>query len=127
MSGLAEKLWFVNLPPTKSGDDAEHQVLNTATSGSAADYDWVAALGASAPKGKCFIAIEAVTQDLYVRLGPSATTATTTSTGLLIKAGQPPVKFYVNPAKHNHIDHIAAGAGVMKVQVCSPIGERLDQ
>ena len=124
MSGLAEKLYYVALPPTKAADDPEHQVQSAVTGAAAASFDWAGSLGANAPKGKCWVTVEALTTPVYVRFGPTSTTATTTSNGIGIPAGTKE-SFYVNPIEHRYIDHISSGAGVIKVQVSSPIGERL--
>jgi hypothetical protein len=105
-------------PPTKSADDAAHQVQSASTSTSAASFDWGAALVTAGYKGKCWISVEALTSSVYVRFGPAATTATTTSTGLGIAAGTSK-RFLVDTSKHRFIDHIASGTGVIKVQVDS--------
>lgn len=129
MSGLAEKLSYIYMPPTKSADEPAYQVLQTATGAAAASYDWVGALGAAAPKGKVWLEVEPLTQDVYLRFGPTSTTATTTTTGAHLSSALDlgTVKFYVDPVKHRYIDHIApGGAGTLKVRVCSPIGERRD-
>lgn len=125
----AEKTYFINLPPGASAEDPDHQVVSAATSAAAANFDWVSALGANAPKGKCFVTVEALTQPVYVRFKDRATAAaaaTTTSTGRIIPAGSA-VSFYVQPKKHGIIDHIAGGVGTIKVYVSSPIGDRTDQ
>lgn len=125
MSETALALYFNNRPPEKTG---QWQVLSTASGAAAASYDWIAALAADAPKGNVHLVLEALTQDVYVRFGPTATTATTASNGRIVKAGAPGVSFYVSPVTHRFIDHIAAGAGgTLKVQVASPIGERTNQ
>ncbi len=122
--GLAEKLWYINMPPTVDGPQ---QVLSDTTGAAAVSFDWYDQLVTAevAPKGKCFLLVEAVTEDVYLRFGDSATTGTDATNGILVVAGSPGTKFYVNPIDHAYIDHIApGGAGVLKVQVCSPIGER---
>lgn len=121
----AEKLYFIILPPSVSGVDAEHQVVSAVTGAAAASFDWITALGTAAPKGKCFITVEALTTPVYVRFGPTSTTATTTSNGRVIPAGSV-ASFWVDPVKHRFIDHISSGAGVIKVQVSSQIGDRRD-
>lgn len=126
MSGLAEKLFFITPPPRTSG---MHKVLQATTGAAAASFDWVGALGADAPKGKCWIELEPLTQDVYVRFGSTATTATTTTTGWRLSAtiNSGHKKFYVDPVNDRYIDHLApGGAGTLKVRVCSPIGERRD-
>lgn len=121
----AEKLYFIILPPSKAADDAEHQVVSAVTGAAAASFDWITALGAAAPKGKVFLTVEALTTPVYVRFGPSLTTATTTSNGRVIAAGTV-ASFWVDPVKHKFIDHISSGAGVIKVQVSSTMGDRRD-
>ncbi len=123
-----EDLFFYISPPTVSSQDAKYQVLSTATGAAAASYDWIGALpAADAPQGPVMLLIEALTQDMYVRFGNAATTGTTSSNGLIVKAGQPGRVFYCHPIRHRYIDHIAGGVGTMKVQVSSPIGPRVNQ
>lgn len=105
-------------PPTKSADDAVHQVQSAVTGAAAASFDWGAAIITAGYNGKCWITVEALTTPVYVRFGPAATTATTTSTGLGIAAGTSK-RFLVDTTKHKFIDHISSGAGVIKVQVDS--------
>lgn len=128
MSGLSEKLFYINLPPTVASEDAEHQVQQFTTSAAAQSFDWVGPLGSAAPKGKCFIELESLTSDCYVRFGSAVTTGTTTANGMHLSASydRGMKKLYVDPVKHRYIDCIAAGAGKLNVRVCSPIGERRD-
>lgn len=114
-------LFFNIKPPEVSGT---HQVLSDATSTSAKNYDWVAALGSAAPKGSVMLTLEASTEDVWVRFKASGAAATTVTNGLLIKADVPGRTFYVDPVKHPIIDHIAAGTGTLQVQVSSPMGNR---
>lgn len=113
-----------NLPPRESGD----QIVQSDTTGAgAASADlWGSYTDSLPPKGKVWLAVEAVTTDVYIRFTSTATTATTTANGLLIKAGEPAVKFFVQPNTLDaYIDHIApAGAGLIKWYVCSNIVER---
>lgn len=120
--GLAEKLRYISIPPEKSGT---YQVLQETTAAAARSYDWVGALGADAPKGKCWLRIEALTTADYVRFGPTSTTATTTANGWHIGVGEDEW-WYVDPVNHRYIDHISTGAGTIKIMVASPIGERRD-
>jgi hypothetical protein len=125
MSSVPADIFFWVYPPTASGIDDNHKVLSTATSSAAANYDWVTALGTAAPPGTVMLTLEATTQDCWVRFKPTTSAAgTTTTNGLIIKAGQPGRSFYVNPAKHGVIDVIAAGVGSLQVQVSSPVGIR---
>lgn len=126
MSSVAENLFFYVQPPTRAGDDPKHQVISTATATSAANWDWVTALGADAPQGSVMVTIESLTTDCYVRFKPGTeAAATTSSNGLIIVAGQPGRSFYVDPVRHGKIDVIApAGAGTIKLQVSSPLGTR---
>jgi hypothetical protein len=120
---MPEAMFFRIQPPAKTG---EHVVTETGVGASAVNVDWVGALGANAPKGKVFLTLEARAQDVFVRFGPTPTTATTVSNGLVIKAGQKE-RFYCSRSLHRYIDAIAAAAGgFLKVQVSSKIGERED-
>ncbi len=124
MAGQVDVFFYIS-PPSVSTVDGEHQVLSTTTGASAANYDWVTALGTSAPKGAVMLTLEASTKDVWVRFKPTTATAGTTVTnGLLIKADQPGRTFYVNPQRHGVIDAIASGTGTLQVQVSSPIGQR---
>jgi hypothetical protein len=117
--------FFAICAPTVSSVDAEHQVLSVATSGAAANYDWVTALSTSAPKGSVMLTLEASTKDCYVRFKPTTAAAGTTAVnGLLVKADQPGRTFYVNPDRHGVIDVIATGVGTLQVQVSSPLVQR---
>ncbi len=122
MSHLATALYFNNRPPEKTGT---YVVQSNAVDGTAESMDWVGGLSTAAPPGNVHLVLEALAQDIYVRFGPTATTATTSATGRIVKAGAPGISFYVSPTNHRYIDHIAAAAGgTLKVQVASPIGER---
>jgi hypothetical protein len=106
-------------PPTKSADDAVHQVQSATTGAAAASFDWGAAINTAYPGGgKCWITVEALTTPVYIRFGPTSTTATTTVNGRGIAAGTTQ-RFLVDPTKHRYIDHISSGAGSIKVQVDS--------
>ncbi len=130
MSRNVSELFFWNSPPTKSTDPYPatlYQVQAVATSGAAASFDWTAALPAEAKQTEFFLTLESLTTDCYVRFGPTSTTATTANNGRLIKAGSPGMAFYVSPKRHKYLDFIATGVGVLKIQVSSPPGGRLDQ
>ena len=124
---LQEDLFFFIAPPSASTEDAMHQVLSTATSGSAANYDWNAALisAGATPQTTVMLLVEASTKDCWVRFKKTTSTAATTVTnGLLVKADQPGRTFYVNPARHGVLDVIASGVGTIQVQVASCPGAR---
>lgn len=122
MSELAAHQFYDIKPPRVSGKNI---VQSTATGLAAASFDWVGGLAGNAPTGKVFLTLESNTRDTYVRFGPTATTATTTSNGLLIKADQPGRVFLVDPIEDRFIDSIAlVGAGVLKVHVSSAEGMR---
>lgn len=123
MSHLAQSLYFNNRPPTVTGMNI---VQSNAVDTSAEAFDWVTPLSTDAPKGNVHLLLEALAQDIYVRFGATSTTGTTSANGRLIKAGYPGVSFYVSPVSHKYIDHLAASAGgTLKVQIVSPIGERV--
>lgn len=121
----AEDLFYQVSPPTVSSVDGKHRVLSVVT-GAAGNYDWVSALGDDAPKGTCWLMLEAGTNDCYVRFKPTTAAAGTTATnGLIIKAALPGRLFWVDPVQHKVIDVVSpAGAGTLQVQVASPIGFR---
>ncbi len=121
---LPMTLFFNNVPPAKTGT---YVVQSNAVDDAAESFDWVGGLTTDAPKGHVHLTLEALAQDIYVRFGPTSTTATTSANGRIIKAGATGVSFYVSPQRHRYIDHIAAAAGgTLKVQVSSPLGERTE-
>jgi hypothetical protein len=124
---LQEDQFFGICPPTLSTVDAKHQVLSVVTGAAAANYDWVTALGTSAPEGSVMLLLEASTTDCWVRFKPTtAAAATTVTNGLLVKAGQPGRVWLVSPVSHKVIDVIATGAGTLQVQVASMPGSRVN-
>ena len=123
---LSAKLFYINKPPTDAGP---FRVISEAVDATAENVDWVGLLTTDAPKGECWLTLEALSQDIYVRFKRTASAAATTANnGRIIKAGAPGVSFYVGVDSHRYIDAIAAAAGgVLKFQVSSPIGSRKDQ
>lgn len=122
MSSRTE-LFFNILPPSNVA--GPQQVQSVAT-GAAAGTDLFASLAAGdQPAGKCFVCFEATGSDVYVRFGPSTSAGTTAANGLIIVAGQPGRVFYMTPGKQQFVDAYSVAAGVLKWQVCAPIGERI--
>ena len=116
------------LPPRSVATDPAQAIYTDTTSAAArATALWTTYVGpdgiTGAPAGKVLVEFEALTSAAYFRCARSATTATTTSTGTVLLVGVPRV-FYLDPSKDLYIDQIAAGAGVIKWRVVSPIGER---
>lgn len=134
-----ENQWFYISPPTAAsgvGSFPPNQVLSTTTSAAAANYDWATALGSASvrPRGAVMITLEASSNDVWVRFksGPptaaAAVAATTITNGLIVKANQPGRTWGpIDPEKFGVIDHIAAGAGTLQVQVSSFPGARTVQ
>ncbi len=90
--------------------------------------NWTAALtsAGTCPKGNVWLLLQAVVKDVYVRFGPATSTATTSLNGITIPKDAPGLLFYVSPVNHAFVDAIAqAAGGYLKIQVCSPIGERI--
>ncbi len=113
-------------PPTKAADDAVHQVQSQATAATATSFDWGAAISAIW-RGKVWVTVEAFGFPVYVRFGPTSTTATTTSNGRVIPVGTKE-RFLVDTIKHRYIDVISTDVGVIKVQVDSyGLWDRRDQ
>ena len=112
-------------PPTVSTVDAVHQLLSYATTNAnSISAPWVTDLSTNAPAYKCFVTVEAKGSDAYVRFRDSATTNTTATNGLLIKADQPGQSFYVDPIKHGFLDAIGSAVGTVRIYVSSCPGER---
>ncbi len=118
-----------NLPPRNSATDPGYAVYSAATAAAATTTSlWATYTTPDGdvnviPKGKVWIELEAVAQDVYVRFCRTGTTATTTSNGAIVKVGVPRY-FYIDPTKDLFLDHIAAGVGVIKWRITSQIGER---
>lgn len=143
---IAENLFFQNMPPERQEEtktlaqpsnsrSGTYIVQATPTSTTASLFDWVSPLSVSnpngaqgQPQGKVWLSLEALSADCYVRFGyTNSQAATTPYNGRLISAGLPAVGFYVDPRAHRYIDVVSVGgAGTLKVQVSSPIGERSD-
>lgn len=119
---ISEQLWYQHLPPEVAG---ERIVQSAATGAAAANFDWYTPLGASAPKGKVWVEVTAETTVAWIRFKATGAASTTAANGALIGIGEKK-KFYVNPRIHGTIDHLSTGVGVIKIQVCSPPGERID-
>lgn len=118
MSTAASKAFHTVYPPRVSGKQA---VQSVATSAVATVTSLWTGLGVDAPTGKVYLYFEALTQDAYVRLRfGTAAGGTTSSNGVIVKAGQPGVSWYVDAAIDTHVDHLGLGAGVLKWYVASP-------
>ena len=115
-----------NRPPRSAATDDEDQVFADTTGAAAATADIWGGYAAGVPKGKCWLEVEALTTVCYIRFARTATTATTTSNGSACLIGVPR-RFYVDPTKDLHIDHIATGAGVLKWRRVGHICERTVQ
>lgn len=122
MSRNAEELFYMNMPPEVAGT----QIVQQAVTGAAAsNFDWAGGLTTNVPPGKCWIEVTAETTVAWVRFKATGAAGTTAANGALIGIGEKK-KFYVNPKRHGICDHISTGAGTIKIQVVSPIGERVD-
>ena len=123
MSSQEDTFFWIS-PPETTGTFA---VIGEATGVAADNYDWVSALGTTdAPKGSCWLYLEAATYDVFVRFkATTAAAATTANNGVIIPADEPGRYFFVNPDRHGVIDHISpGGTGRLKVQVSSPMAHR---
>ncbi len=119
---ISHELFFNILPPSNFA--GPNQVQSVASGAAAGVAVFTSLAAADQPKGKVWVLFEAVTEDCYVRFGPTTSAATTAANGLLVKAGTPGRVFYLEPTKHAFMDVFAGGAGTLKWQVCSPMGER---
>ncbi len=121
---ICSQLFFDILPPYNS--TGPQQVQSVATGAAAGTALFTSLSAANQPVGKVFVCFECTGNDCYIRIGPATSAATTAANGLIIVAGQPGRVFYLTPGVHNFVDAFSpAGAGVLKWQVCSPIGERI--
>lgn len=124
MMSVAEKLFFQVCPPAIVA--GQHSVQEFTTAAASDSDDWVTPLGANAPKGKVWLHIEATGNDVHIAFHSASGETMTTAKGLIVKAGDYGRDFYVDPVDHKFLYHYAGGAGTIKVQVSSKIGERRD-
>ncbi len=115
---------FFNITPP-SNVAGPNQVQSAVTGAAAGNALFTSLADAIRPHGKVFVCFEATGNDVYVRFGPATSAATTAANGLIVVAGQPGRVFYLTPGVHEFVDAFSVGAGVLKWQVCSPIGERI--
>lgn len=120
-----------NIPPRALATDQQDAIFSAVTGAAAASADIWAGYAADtsvmkSPQGMCWIEVEALTTDVFVRFCRTALTATTTSNGACIKVGTPR-RFFVDPRKDLFLDHISTGAGVIKWRRCGSIVERTRQ
>lgn len=117
MSGTtAANGFYIKFPPR----DAGNQIMKSGnTSTSAANVAIFTGM-TTPPTRKCWVTVEALTEDLYLRCkATNSAAATTSSTGILIKAGEK-ADFWLNPTVDVYFDHVAAGSGKIKWYVSSP-------
>lgn len=113
---------FYMRPPEKTGT---YIVQSSDNAGAATAFDWTSALSTDLPKGTVIVYLEAYVKDIYVRFGPTSTTATTAKNGVLLKADSPGHYFHIDPVNHKYIDHYAAASGgSLKIQVASAVAYR---
>lgn len=119
MSTAASKAFHTVYPPRDTG---KQLVQSVATGAAAADVAIWTGLGVDAPTGKVYLMLEARTTDVFVKFkGTDDAADCTANNGMLIKADQPGVSFWVDFSIDKYIDFIApAGAGVLKWYVASP-------
>jgi hypothetical protein len=110
------------LPPSNVA--GPNQVQSAACGAAASSVDLWGGLAASdRPKGTVFVHFEATVNPLYIRIGATATTATTTANGLLVGTGaQQHQTFLLDPTVDLFADVIGGAAGTVKWYVCSPVG-----
>ena len=116
---------FFNITPPANVALTPNAVQSVVTGAAAGTSLFAAMADADRPHGKVFDCFEATGNDVYGRFGPITSAATTAANGLIVVAGQPGRVFYIVPGKHDFVDAFSTGAGVLKWQVCSPIGERI--
>lgn len=118
MSGTsAASGFYIKYPPKEASSNQVIKSNNTSTS--AANVAIFSGM-TTPPTKKCWVTVEALTEDLYFLTKPTATTAAVTSaTGTLVKAGTKE-DFWMNPTVDQYFDVIAAGSGKLKWYVSSP-------
>ncbi len=120
MTTSAVKAYHTILPPKASG---KQQVQGNATSTSANSVPLFTGLASdSQPEGLVEVTFEAVTYDCYIRLlaADAVSPSVTANTGMIVKAGQPGVSYWLDVASENHVEFIATGTGYLKWYVSSP-------
>lgn len=120
-----------NIPPRAAATDLQDSVFSATTAAVAASTDLWAGYAADtsamkSPQGMCWIEIEALTTDVYLRFCRTALAATTQNTGACVKVGTPR-RFFLDPRKDLFMDQISTGAGVVKWRRCGAIVERTRQ
>ncbi len=117
MSTAALKAYHQVLPPRSTGQ----QAVQSVATGAAAVKTSIWSMS-PAPEGKVMLTFEAGTTDCYIRLrGDAGAAGTTAANGMIVKAGQPGVTYWVDSLVDLFVDHLATGAGTLKWYVASPV------
>lgn len=112
----AIKAYHQILPPRQSGQNVVQSVVTGAAAVKTSLWSMT-----PAPTGKVMVTFEALTTDCWIRVrGDAGAAGTTSSNGMIIKAAQPGVTYWLDVATDIYVDHIATGAGVLKWYVASP-------
>lgn len=119
MSTAASKAFHTVFPPRATG---KQLVQSIATAAAAADTPLWTGLGIDRPSGKVYLMVESRTTDVFIKFKAADTAADcTANNGILVKADQPAMSFWVDSQIDNFVDFIApGGAGFLKWYVSSP-------
>ena len=114
----AVKAYHQILPPKGSGQNAVQSVVTGAAAVRTSLWSM-----SPAPTGKCMVTFECNTTDAYIHVQSDTGAANVTATtGMVVKAGQPGVTYWLDASVDLYVDHIApGGAGVLKWYVASPV------
>ena len=122
-----QDLFYSGIPPETTG---AYIVQSFVTDNSAANNrDWITPLGTDAPKGPCWVELQASGNDCFVRFKSSnAAAGTTITNGIRLGKLDKPTSFFLDPVKHAFIDVISTtGAGTLQVHMVSVIHQRNTQ
>lgn len=116
----AEKAFFMILPPRADATPHEVQQVSVTTS-SAATSLTTGLTTADSPRGKVMITFHAMTSDVYLFLGGSGDTVTST-TGWRIPQDQER-SYWVDLSQTTHVVHIGTASATLKWYISSPPNE----
>lgn len=119
MSTAASKAFHTVFPPRKTG---KQLVQSIATAVTAVDTSLWTGLGVDRPTGKVYVMFEARTFDVFIKFKAIDDAADcTVNNGMLVKADQPGMSFWLDSQLDLFVDFISpGGVGTLKWYVASP-------
>lgn len=120
MTTSAVKAYHTVLPPKASG---KQKVQSSACSTTADSIPLFTGLdAASQPTGWVEVSFEAVVADVYLRIlaADAASPNVTSSTGMVVRGGQPALSYWLNSDTDTHVEFVGSATGTLKWYVSSP-------